>query len=84
MQTIKQVGLDEGQVGAPVLLKDFMYLVMRHTETQAEGAAAGSLREPVRDSIPGPGITPWAEGRRSAAGPPGRPSRTVFIFATFS
>ena len=30
------------------------------------------------DSIPGSGITPWAEGRRSTAEPPRRPYITVF------
>ena len=29
---------------------------------------------PMWDSIPGPGIMPWAEGRRSTAEPPGVPA----------
>ena len=35
---------------------------------------AGSLRE---NSIPGPGITPWAKGRCSTAEPPRRPSNVI-------
>ncbi|XP_077770334.1 bcl-2-interacting killer isoform X1 [Canis aureus] len=54
-------------------------------ETQAEGEA-GSCRSPMQDSILDPWITPWAEGRRSAAEPPreemshsGPLSRNLFL-----
>ena len=52
--------------------KDFMYLFMRDTEreaeTQAEGEA-GSLRG-ARCRTRSPGVTAWAQGRRSNAEPP--------------
>ena len=34
---------------------------------------------PMWDSIPGPGITPWAKGRCSTAEPPRHPSTSSFL-----
>ena len=54
-------------------LKDFIYLLVRETETQTE-REAGSMQEAwcgsrSQDSR----IMPWAEGRHSTAEPPRRP-----------
>ena len=43
----------------------------REAETQAEGEAGGTRSQD-------PGVTPWAEGRRSSAEPPGRPESFLF------
>ena len=34
---------------------------------------------PTRDSIPGPGVTPWAAGRCSTSEPPTPPSSFAFL-----
>ena len=50
----------------------------REAETQAEGEA-GSMQGARRGTQSrDPRITPWAEGRCSTAGPPGRPHQTYF------
>lgn len=47
--------------------KEMVYLLIpetqkgREAETQAEGEA-GSCGEPDGDSVPGPGVTAWADG----------------------
>ncbi|XP_038291954.1 anoctamin-7 isoform X5 [Canis lupus familiaris] len=63
------------------IFKYFIYLFMRDTERQRRGQREKQLPagSPTRDSIPGPGVTPGGEGRRSPAEPPGAPVVYVLI-----
>ena len=62
------------------LKKDFIYLFTRDIERGRDIGSgrsrlcAGSL---MWDSIPGPGIMPWAKGRRSTTEPPGAPDSFI-------
>ena len=59
-----------------------IYLFLRDTqgeaETQAEGEAGSLQGARCRTRSQDPGVTPWAEGRRSTAEPPRRPKSWLF------
>ena len=61
--------LGQKQVDILGFIKDFIYLFMRRRERQRHRQR--EKQAPCGDSIPGPGVTPWAEGRRSPLSPLG-------------
>ena len=52
-----------------IFFKDFIYLFMRDTETQAEGEAGSPRGAWCRTRSPDPGIMTWAKSRCSTASP---------------
>ena len=72
-------------------LKKILFIYEKHRE-RGRGIDRGRSRllagSLMRDSIPGPGIMPWAEGRCSTAEPPSRPyfyivysTKQLYIFS---
>ena len=71
------VGQDGDHVGH-LFYKYFTYFFMRHRErgrNRGRLLHSGSL---IWDSIPGPRLTPWAEGRCPTTEPPGVPTWVTF------
>ena len=69
-------------------LKDFIYSFMRNTQREAENKSRRRSRlpaeNPMRNSIPGPGITTWAKDRHSTTDHPGAPILSYFNVNKFN
>ena len=76
------LSLNLSQINKMLFLKFYLFITERHTEreaeTKAEGEAGSMQGARCRTRSQDPGVTPWAEGRRSTAEPPWRPHKRIY------